>query len=41
MEQYQFDVQNTYDQVAEAYADFYFHEFDHQPLNEDDCRLLR
>ena len=40
MEQDQFDVQNTYDRVAEAQADVYFHEFDDKPLNGADCRSL-
>jgi SAM-dependent methyltransferase len=35
MDKIQRDIQATYDQVAEAYADYYFHEFDHKPLDRE------
>jgi SAM-dependent methyltransferase len=35
MDQMQRAVRDTYDQIAEAYADYYFHEFDHKPLDRE------
>lgn len=35
MEPKQLEVQHTYDEIAETYADFYFHELDHKPLDRE------